>query len=81
MKDFNRWALEPHLTPPCSDFACGELKDDWIVNKKATGVTEKRTHLLGHNIYPNLKCFSPSNQAKTKNPGTTSVLKISYPEE
>jgi hypothetical protein len=25
--DWVRWALREHLTPPCSDFACGRLED------------------------------------------------------
>ena len=32
-------------------------------------------------MYPDLKCFSHLNQAKTKNPGTNSALKSGYPEE
>ena len=29
-----RWALCEHLTPPCSDFACGGLEDHHHKNKK-----------------------------------------------
>ena len=30
-----RWAPQPHLTPPCSDFTCRGLKDIWG-NKEET---------------------------------------------
>ena len=29
-----RWALREHLTPPCSEFACGGLEDQNHINKK-----------------------------------------------
>ena len=29
-----KWALREHLTPPCSDFACGGLEDHHHINKK-----------------------------------------------
>ena len=34
----------------------------------------KGLSLLRHNSYPHLKCFPPSNQAKTKIPGTSTYI-------
>ena len=38
-----RWAHQPNLSFPCSDFTCSRLKDSGIIKNKGGG-TEKRTY-------------------------------------
>ena len=45
-----RWAPQPNLTPPCSDFACGGLKDNWNVNRKTTARGGHRNAHVGRDI-------------------------------
>ena len=37
-----RWAPYRHLTPLCSDLACGILRIGWVIKKKLTGRDGKR---------------------------------------
>ena len=51
-----RWAPQPHLTPPCSDFACGGLRDIEQGRTNEQGGTNERTNRGATNEHTNIVC-------------------------
>ena len=63
-----RWAPQPHLTPPCSDFACSGLKDIWFKLKTT------RTNRGGRTKSTNKKCDMTSCTGHTSHTYTQKFL-------